>query len=63
MLFDDLHILYELAEMGNCSGIDRWLSRLVSKNTKFLPFIHKVTRLAKQFEHDEICKLIETQIK
>jgi signal transduction histidine kinase len=56
---DDLRILYEYAKQGNCSGIARWLEQMTLKNTQSLPFIHEVSTLAQEFEHEKICKLIE----
>jgi len=54
----NLHRLYEFAKQGNCSGIDHWLEQMADKNT---PFFHKVNQLAQEFQHEEICKLIETK--
>ncbi len=54
----NLQMLYDFAKQGNCSGIDRCLEQMGDKNT---PFFHKVNELAQEFQHEEICRLIETK--
>jgi|GEM_PF-2037802 len=54
----NLQMLYEFAKQGNCSGIARWLEKMGDKNT---PFFQKVNQLAQEFQHEEICNLIESK--
>ncbi|MCP4699124.1 MAG: response regulator [Gammaproteobacteria bacterium] len=50
--------LYELAELGNISGIIACIEKLEA-DVRLRPFVEKVRRLAKNFEDEAICELVE----
>lgn len=57
-----LGILLELATMGDIAGILKGLAELES-DVKFLPFVHKVRKLAKNFDEEGICQLLGQYIE
>ncbi|OQW93216.1 MAG: hypothetical protein BWK79_12310, partial [Beggiatoa sp. IS2] len=52
-------ILFNLAMMGDISGILEALEVLEKEDAKLGPFIHRIRQLAKNFDEEQICKLIE----
>jgi PAS domain S-box-containing protein len=51
--------LFELAMMGDIGGILEELDRLEQMNSQLLPFTKKIRQLAKAFEEEKICRLLE----
>jgi len=51
--------LLDLALMGDIAGIVEYINRLEQADAKFVPFGHKIRQLAKNFEEQKICELIE----
>ncbi|EIJ42778.1 signal transduction histidine kinase [Beggiatoa alba B18LD] len=60
-----LQSLHELATMGHINGIFKQLNTLENEDTEQVlqPFIHQIRQLAKGFQLDEICQLIEEYVK
>lgn len=52
-------ILLELATMGDILGILEKVEELEQKEPALLPFIKKIRQLAKNFDEENICKLME----
>jgi response regulator RpfG family c-di-GMP phosphodiesterase len=52
-------ILFDLAMMGDIQGILTALDVLEQEEAQLGPFINKVRQLAKNFEEEQICQLIE----
>jgi len=54
--------LYDLAMRGDISGILEHLNHLESSECRLQPFVQTVRRLAKDFEEEQICELIEAYV-
>ncbi|OQW94362.1 MAG: hypothetical protein BWK79_06260, partial [Beggiatoa sp. IS2] len=52
-------VLYELAMMGDISGILEQVDKLVETNYQLTQFANKVRQLAKNFQEEKICELLE----
>jgi len=55
-------ILFDLAMMGDIQGILEALDILEQEDAQLGAFIHKVRQLAKNFEEEQICQLIEQYV-
>ncbi|EDN71173.1 Response regulator receiver [Beggiatoa sp. PS] len=52
-------IFFELAMMGDINGILEQVEQLKQADDQLIPFANKITQLAKEFEDEQICKLVE----
>ncbi|ALG67861.1 ATP-binding protein [Beggiatoa leptomitoformis] len=58
-----LRSLHELATMGHINGIFKQLNHLETMDKQFSPFVKQIHVLAKGFQLDEICALIEQYLQ
>lgn len=56
---EELKELYELAMMGNMSGIRKWATHICELDKQFVPFANQVRELASQFDEEKILALLE----
>jgi PAS domain S-box-containing protein len=56
-------ILFELATMGDINGILKQVEQLKQINGQLMPFANKIEQLAKEFEDEQICKLVEPYLQ
>ncbi|OQW94345.1 MAG: hypothetical protein BWK79_06345 [Beggiatoa sp. IS2] len=52
-------ILYDLAMMGDISGILKKVNEFEHLNKQLIPFSNKIRQLAKGFEEEKICEVLE----
>lgn len=56
-------VLLDLALMGDIGGILKKLSLLEKEDSKLKPFVDQISKLAKNFEEEKICMLLESYVK
>jgi response regulator RpfG family c-di-GMP phosphodiesterase len=60
---EELHMLFNLATIGDLQGIQKHAERLKQLETAFIPFADRLQKLAKGFEEKELVMLLKQYIE
>ncbi|MEJ2115918.1 MAG: response regulator [Gammaproteobacteria bacterium] len=60
---DELQVLFQFAKQGNIGGVRAEIERLEKLNSRFIPFINNIRKLAKSFSMKQICIFLEPYLQ